>query len=69
MYAAVSQCSSFLLELDSETVVICFAGLSDPFIEFSLMPPWAFGLSKPHKIQTSKKKKTVNPVFNEEFMM
>ena len=58
----------FLVELNYETVVLLFSGLN-PFIELSLMPPWVFGPSKSQRLQTSKKKKTVNPVFNEDHIM
>ncbi|XP_064406965.1 protein unc-13 homolog D-like isoform X2 [Halichondria panicea] len=44
-------------------------GLSDPFVELTLMPPWHFGHTQSKKLKTSVKKKTLNPVFNEDFIM
>ncbi len=44
-------------------------GLSDPFVELTLMPPWNFGHTQSKKQKTSVKKETVNPVFNEDILM
>ncbi len=44
-------------------------GLSNPFVELTLMPPWQFGHTQSKKQKTPVKKKTVNPVFNEDFIM
>ena len=46
--------------------VVVYSGLSDPFVELSLLPNWLF----PDKqAKTSTKKQTVDPLFNEEFLL
>ncbi|XP_064406610.1 protein unc-13 homolog D-like isoform X2 [Halichondria panicea] len=45
------------------------SGLSDPFVELTLTPPWHFGHTHSKKHKTPVKKKTLNPIFNEDIIM
>ena len=44
-------------------------GLSDPFVELSLLPEWLFPESAKELFKTTVQKQTVDPVFNQEFKM
>lgn len=45
------------------------AGLSDPFVELSLLPEWQFTASAREFYKTAVHKQTLDPVFNEEFKL
>ena len=54
---------------DHSLYVAVSVGLSDPFVELSLLPEWLFPESAREFFKTTVHKQTVDPVFNEEFRM
>ena len=50
-------------------LVFFAAGLSDPFVELSLLPEWLFTASAREHHKTAVHKQTLDPVFNEEFKL
>ena len=60
-------------QVDTETVHLVHfffpAGLSDPFVELSLLPEWQFTACAREFYKTAVHKQTLDPVFNEEFKL
>ena len=44
-------------------------GLSDPFVQLTLVPPWIFTESSRKNFKTSVQKQTLDPFFNETFKL
>ena len=44
-------------------------GLSDPFVQLTLVPPWVFTESSGKHFKTDVQKQTLDPFFNETFKL
>lgn len=62
-----------LLPVNACTTIIkqsSFSGLSDPFVQLTLMPTWAFAKTSNNKhFKTTVRKQTLDPFFNESFKL
>ena len=51
-------------------VCVCvYTGLSDPFVELSLQPEETFPESSEKQFRTTVQKQTLDPFYNEEFVL
>ena len=61
------------LHVDMQSQCTCIfgvaPGLSDPFVQLTLMPPWVFSESSSEHFKTSVLKQTLDPFFNESFKL
>ena len=51
------------------TSLSIYLGLSDPFVQLTLMPSWIFSESSGKCFKTTVQRRTLNPFFNETFKL